>query len=74
MPFFRTSGGSVMCLDVPPEGTIPREWHDAKLAAGELIPVDDVEQIGDPTSGISWRETTPAPAPSPRKSKTVSED
>lgn len=72
MPFFRTSGGSIMCLDVPPEGTIPREWHDAKIEAGELVPVDNVEQIGDPSTGVTWREA--APVASPRKSKTVSED
>lgn len=72
MPFFRTSGGSIMCLDVPPEGTIPREWHDAKIAAGELVPVDNVEQIGDPSTGVTWREA--GPVASPRKSKTVSED
>jgi hypothetical protein len=57
MGWYRTSGGAVLEMDVPPEGSQRREHFDGKLAAGELVELFDVERVALPDGGYIWLDT-----------------
>jgi hypothetical protein len=41
MPKFRGVGGAIFDIDIPKEGSYRRELHDAQVACGDLVPVDE---------------------------------
>ncbi|MCU0261431.1 MAG: hypothetical protein MUE78_10460 [Ilumatobacteraceae bacterium] len=60
--FFKSASGVVFELDVPDEGTMQRERHDEKVAAGDLvaIPADAVEKQVDADGTYRWAIKAPA--------------
>lgn len=59
----RGEGGVIWVMDVPPAGSQARERFDAKVAAGQLVPVDDDGvQVEAP---VEPAKPAPEPAPEP---------
>ena len=44
MAKFRGAGGVEWEIDVPEVGTIARERHDAQVASGALVPVEEAKK------------------------------
>ena len=84
MPFFRTSGGSFLEIDLPdPANTHAVERHDYMVSVGELtlIPAESVEWVdaGDGAKKLVAKTPAPEPEPAPRrklvaKTPTVTDD